>query len=605
MLIKNHKILEGGSNVALKRLVNGKETALGAFAEGTSVTLSLTVPRRLGASGAVLRINADGGESTDVPFDYISLDGGYDRYETVIEGKKGLYFYEILLLRGYETLFVSAVNNLDHKLTEHSKSPFHILFYKKDFDTPQWVKGGTMYHIFADRFCRGKGEVALHGVLDEDWDKGIPQYAEKVGDPLSNDVFFGGNLWGVIEKLDYLESLGVNIIYLSPVFESVSNHRYDTGDYEKIDSMLGGDKAFDALIEAAHKKGMKVILDGVFNHTGDDSKYFNKRNGYSTLGAYNSKESPYAKWFNFTEFPHSYEAWWGIEIMPRLQHENPECRSYFTAEDGIIQRWLKRGADGWRLDVADELNDSFLDELNRSAKAVNNAFIVGEVWENAVTKTAYGKRRSYFHGTQLDSVMNYPLKNAILTLLTQGDTEFFYNTVTELYSSYPKPVLDSLMNIISTHDTERMLTLLGDPTAGEGKSNKELSTLRLTPKKKAEAKKLFKLASVIQYTIFGIPSLYYGDEAGLEGYHDPFCRLPFPWGREDKELLSHYRRLGKLRQKYSCLKDGDFEFICCEKTVVAYRRSNKKDSLEVYINIGSDSVKVRGVEIEGKSFKII
>jgi len=604
MLIKNHTNVENIKDITLTRKVKGQKTRLGAFPEGTCVTLSLTLPRSIGASGAVLRINRDGEESRDIPFSYISLEGKADLYETEIRGD-GLYFFEILLLRGYETLFLSSVNNLDFEVTEHSESLFHILFYKKDFDTPDWSKGGVMYHIFVDRFCRGKGDVTLHGRLNEDWENGIPQFADKVGAPLSNDIFFGGNLWGVIEKLDYLLTLGVTIIYLSPIFKSVSNHRYDTGDYEQIDSMLGGDTAFGALIEEAHKHGIKVILDGVFNHTGDDSKYFNKRGSYDTVGAYNSLRSEYAEWFNFEDFPDTYEAWWGIEIMPRLKHKNEACRHYFTGKDGIVERWLKKGADGWRLDVADELSDEFLDELNNRAKGVNQAFIIGEVWENGVTKTAYGKRRKYFHGHELDSVMNYPLKNAILSFLTNGDSESFYNTVTELYSSYPKPVLDSLMNIISTHDTERMLTLLGDPTAGEGKSNKELSTLRLAPEKRREAKKLFKLASVIQYTVFGFPSLYYGDEAGLEGYHDPFCRLPYPWGKEDHELLRHYKKLGALRKKYTCLKNGDFEFILCEKSVVAYRRKNKKDSLTVYINAGDKKVNLSGVEIDAKSYKII
>lgn len=605
MLIKNHKNVEKNANIALTRFIKGKETRLGAFAEGTFVTLAVTLPRRMGASGVVLRIARDGEESLDMPFSYVSMEEGYDRYEAVIKGEKGLYFYEILLIRGHETLFLSSVNNLDFEITEHSENLFHMLFYKKDFDTPNWVKGGTMYHVFVDRFFKGKGSVISHGKINEDWENGIPQYAEKAGEPLSNDVFFGGNLWGVIEKLDYLDSLGVNMIYLSPIFTSVSNHRYDTGDYETVDSLLGGDVAFDELIKKAHERGMRVILDGVFNHTGDDSKYFNKRGSYGDGGAYRSTESPYAKWYNFTEFPDSYEAWWGIEIMPRLQHTEESCRRYFTGENGIVQRWLKRGADGWRLDVADELSDLFLDELRETASAVKDAFIVGEVWENAVTKTAYGKRRSYFHGGQLDSVMNYPLKNAILSLLTDGDTELFYNTVTELYSSYPKPVLDSLMNIISTHDTERMLTLLGDPTAGEGKSNEELSTLRLDHNARKMAIQLMKLASLIQYTIFGIPSLYYGDEAGMEGYHDPFCRFPFPWGKEEKELTEHYRMLGDIRRRYSCLKEGDFSFISCENNLIIYRRSCKKDSLTVYINLNDTPVVTSGIKIDGKTFKII
>ncbi len=605
MLIKNHLTLEKGSKITLTKHIGGKETRLGAFPEGSDITFRVILQRRLGAAAIVLRIAKDGLGSEDMPFDYIETVGDSDVYEISLPSDLGLYFYDILLVRGSSTLFLSSVNNLDFELKDKSERSFSLLFYNKEFKTPKWIKGGTMYHIFVDRFYRGKGEVALHGQLNEDWENGIPQFAEKNGDPLSNDIFFGGNLWGVIEKLDYLEALGVNIIYLSPIFSAASNHRYDTADYETVDKMLGGDKAFDALIKAAHKKGIRVILDGVFNHTGDDSKYFDRKGTFGGVGAYSSEKSPYHPWFNFTDFPDSYESWWGIDIMPRLQHSNPDCRHYFTAEGGIIEKWLKRGADGWRLDVADELSDAFLDELNETAKRTKDAFVVGEVWENAVTKTAYSYRRRYFWGGQLDSVMNYPLKNAILALLIYKDSEAFYNTVTELYSSYPKPVLDCLMNIISTHDTERITTLLGDPSGGSGKSNRELSTARLSEKDRTKALKLLKLASVIQFTVFGIPSVYYGDETGLEGYHDPFCRLPFPWHNTDKDMQEHYKMLGEMRRKYDCLKSGSFEFIYARDGVVAYRRESKKDALTVYINSTDNTFEAGNIKIAPNSYKII
>ncbi len=605
MLIKNHLNLERDCKITLEKFTDGEKSAFGAFPDGVAVEFKLTVSRKMGASGVVLRITRDTEGSTDIPFAFTELENGCDIYRAEFTGSVGLYFYEILLIRGSDTLFLSSVNNSDFTLEKHSGSLFHLLFYKKDFTTPDWVKGGTMYHIFADRFRRADGKVELHGTLNPDWEGGIPQFAQRAGDPLSNDVFFGGNLWGVIEKLDYLESLGVNIIYLSPIFSSVSNHRYDTSDYETVDSMLGGREAFDELIAQVHARNMRVILDGVFNHTGDDSKYFNRKHRFEAVGAYESEDSPYADWFSFTSFPDKYEAWWGIEIMPRLMHANESCRRYFTGENGIVAKWLKAGADGWRLDVADELSDAFLDELTETAKGIKDAFVIGEVWENAATKTSYGARRRYFQGGELDSVMNYPLRNAVLALLTENNTEAFYNTLTELYSSYPPCVLHCLMNIISTHDTQRITTVLGDRTCGEGKTNSELSTARLTAKDRKNAIQLLKIASTVQFTVFGIPSVYYGDETALEGYHDPFCRMPFRWDDTDGALTQHYKMLGALRKECPCLKDGEFAFLYRDEALVAYERRKGDDVLTVIINISDEKKEFQSIKINAKSSKII
>ncbi|MBR7098773.1 MAG: glycoside hydrolase family 13 protein, partial [Clostridia bacterium] len=474
----------------------------------------------------------------------------------------------------------------------HSAQKFRLLIYRADFAPPAWFAGGVMYHVFPDRFCRGEGKVALRpgAVLDENWDGGIPQYAQKAGDKLENNVFFGGNLWGVTEKLDYLKSLGVTVLYLSPIFEAASNHRYDTADYEHVDAFLGGEAAFDTLIRSAHAKGMRVILDGVFNHTGDDSRYFNRRGNYPSVGAYQSPDSPYADWFSFSRFPDKYEAWWGIEIMPRLQQANDTCRSYFTGEDGIIAKWLRRGADGWRLDVADELPDVFLDELREVAKRESRgqALLIGEVWEDAVDKIAYGKRRRYFRGEQLDSVMNYPFRNAVLAFLLECDAEQFYEILTEIYGSYPPAVSHALMNLLGTHDTERILTVLGDGGEGEGLENPELAVKRLRVEQKRRALALLKIASVLQFTVYGVPSVYYGDEAGLEGYHDPFCRMPFPWGRENTDLQAHYRALGALRAEHRALRDGDFRFLAHTEHAFAYLREAPEgdDRVLVAANMG-------------------
>lgn len=600
MLIQNHAALESGYDIRIEKSVKGKDvTYLGAFARGEDVAFRVTVPRRLGVAAVVLRLAPDGGAQHDLALTFAGMDGAQDTYTCTLstaalcgEEPDGLFYYEFLFLRGFDTLFSNSINNVDFTLSEKSENRFRLLVYAADFTTPQWFHGAIMYHVFPDRFCRGKGKATLrpNAKLNGDWANGIPQYAKKAGDPLSNDVFFGGNLWGVCEKLDYLQSLGVNVIYLSPVFESASNHRYDTADYEKIDPLLGGMEAFQKLIREAHARGIKVILDGVFNHTGDDSRYFNRRAHYDDVGAYQSQSSPYASWYHFRKFPDDYESWWGIEIMPRLNHASADCRHYFTGKDGIAARWIRAGADGWRLDVADELSDAFLDELNETVKRETDGegILIGEVWENAVDKIAYGKRRRYLRGAQLDSVMNYPFRNAVMAFLMHGDAETFCNILTEIYATYPLTVSNALMNLLGTHDTERILTLLGDEGCGEGRSNDELALLRLTEAQKQHAVKLLKMGSALQFTVYGVPSIYYGDEAGLEGYHDPFCRMPFPWGRENGELLAHYRALGAVRRKHAALADGDFRFVMRGEYAFAFERCDgaSGDRLLVAANMG-------------------
>ena len=598
MLIRLHEQIENTAPPHLWWEVNGHKTETpGAQPKGAALKLCFSLSRAWGAAAVVCRIAPDGGESRDIPLTFVGTQNGVDFYTLLLdtatlcgENESGLFYYELLLVRGWDTLFSHTPNNVDATFERESGSRFRLLVYKNDFSTPEWFKGGTMYHIFLDRFCQGEGKVTLNAEasVNPDWQNGIPQYARKNGDALSNNVFFGGNLWGVVEKLDYLQSLGVTVLYLSPVFKAYSNHRYDTGDYEKTDEFLGGEEAFDRLIREAHKRGIRIILDGVFNHTGDDSRYFNRRGTYNTTGAYQSQQSPYAEWYRFRDFPNDYECWWNIEILPRLDHTNEECRRYFTGEDGIIARWNARGVDGWRLDVADELSDEFLDELRHVVKKNTNGdgLIIGEVWENAVDKIAYGNRRRYLSGDQLDSVMNYPFRNAVFAFLRDGDAETFYHILTEIYASYPQEVSHSLMNLLGTHDTARILTLLGDGGKGEWLPNDTLAHLTLTEEERKNALTLLKLASVLQFTVFGVPSVYYGDEAGIEGYGDPFCRKPFPWGREDADLLSHYRALGKLRREHPALTRGAFRFLEHDTNSFVFERESEDERILVLANMG-------------------
>lgn len=606
MLPKLFADIEKNSEYTIKKFVGTADASnMGAFPCGTEIDFEFSVSRTLGARGVVMRIAPDGRADIDMPLEFSGSDGVHDIYTLHLDTGAlcgsdgyGLFYYEFLLLRGYNTLFTNTYNNFDFEISERGGQRFRLLVFEADFTTPESFGDGVMYHAFVDRFFRGEGECVdkikcrSDAVMNYDWQNGIPQYAKRSGDPLKNNEFFGGTLYGISQKLDYLQSLSVKTIYLSPIFEAYSNHKYDTGNYLKVDEMFGGDEAFEHLIEEASRRGIGIVLDGVFNHTGDDSLYFNKRGKYGNVGAYQDEDSPYRGWYFFKNWPHQYESWWGIDILPKLNHENESCRALITGKGGVIEKYTKMGIAGWRLDVADELCDTILDEIRETAKRESGgkAVIIGEVWENACDKVAYGNRRRYLSGRQLDSVMNYPLKNAIVSFCQFGDAEMLYNTLTEIYASYPKQVSIKLMNVLGTHDTERILTVLGSDLEDFDGTNDELARRRLNDGKRERAVSLLKIASALQYTAYGIPSLYYGDEVGLEGYHDPFCRMPFPWHDMDKgyraELLSHYKRLGEIRRDNKVLSDGDFYIIRHTESSIAYARENSEALIVVVANRG-------------------
>ena len=606
MLPKLFADIEKNSDIKIKKFVSCEDASnLGAFSHGTVIDFEVSISRNFGARGVVMRIAPDGRADIDMPLEFSGTDGVHDIYTLSLDTEKlcgdakfGLFYYEFLLLRGYNTLFTNTYNNFDVEIGERGGNRFRLLVFEADFSTPDCFGAGVMYHAFVDRFYRGEGEQVdsikcrEDAVMNPDWEGGIPQYAKRAGDPLKNNEFFGGTLWGIAQKLDYLESLSVKTIYLSPIFEAYSNHKYDTGNYLAVDKMFGGDEAFKYLVEKAKEKGIGIILDGVFNHTGDDSVYFNRYGKHGSGGAFNDENSPYRNWYFFKNWPNQYESWWGIEILPKLNHENESCRALITGEGGVIEKYTKMGIAGWRLDVADELSDKVLDEIREVAKreSKGNAVIIGEVWENACDKVAYGNRRRYFSGRQLDSVMNYPLKNAIVSFCQFGDAEMLYNTLVEIYSSYPKRVSKKLMNVLGTHDTERILTVLGSEFEDFDRSNDELSRSRLDDASRKKAISLLKIAAAIQYTVYGIPSLYYGDEVGLEGFHDPFCRMPFPWHEINDgyraELLEFYRRLGEIRRDNEALVDGDFYIVKHTESSVIYARENACELIIVVANRG-------------------
>ena len=460
--------------------------------------------------------------------------------------------------------------------------------YDADFTTPDWLKGGIIYQIFPDRFYasgKEKNNVPDDRYLCTDWGK-QPEYRqinEKC--TLGND-YYGGDLKGIETKLPYLKSLGVTCIYLNPIFEAHSNHRYNTADYMKVDSLLGDEADLKSLIKSAKKQGIGIVLDGVFSHTGDDSIYFNRYRRYGDGGAYNDFGSPYHHWYKFLSFPDEYSAWWGVPSLPETDEENEAFSEFITGKDGVIRHWLKAGIMGWRLDVADELPDGFLDRIRNAVKEENpQAFLLGEVWEDASNKISYDVRRRFLRGRQLDSVMNYVFANAIIDFVRNSDAYKLSNSIEDVMENYPEECIHLLMNHIGTHDTARAVTMLGRTDEYIGDREWQ-SKYKLSPAERQLGIKRLQIAAVLQYTLPGVPSLFYGDEAGMEGFGDPFCRAAYPWGHEKGDLIDFYKSLGLTRTKAEALKKGDFNSYIAENDVFAFLRQDGRHSVFVAVNRG-------------------
>ena len=516
---------------------------------------------------------------------WIEMDKKSDFFEISLSFSVGLYFYCFSIGDGK---FIGEGKKLLGEITTEPKY-YQLSAHAESFTTPEWVYGGVIYQIFPDRFYSANKDKNIQSdkVLHKNWGE-MPVFEPNEFGQVVNNDFFGGDINGIIEKLDYLSDLGITIIYLNPIFKAFSNHRYDTGDYMSIDPLLGDEKDFINLIEFAKERGIKIILDGVFNHTGDDSIYFNKYGNYDSIGAYQSKDSPYYGWYNFTNFPNEYDAWWGIKILPAINENNSSYIDFITGKGGVLEKYTKMGIGGWRLDVVDELPSHFVKSIRKAVKGNNpNALIIGEVWEDASNKISYGKRREYFQGQELDSVMNYPLKNAILDFVKFGMENELGQVIKEQIDHYPQVVLHSLMNILSTHDTARLLTTVGGADM-TGKSKAEMSQTRISELELDVAKKKLKVATLLQFTLCGVPSIYYGDEVGMQGYIDPLNRQCFPWGNEDLEIVEWYKFLISLRKTYDAFTIGEYLEIYCADSVLVYKRIGENSEVCIAVNVGDN-----------------
>lgn len=561
----------------------------GSIEMGEEIHLRLCLPRSFCCSGAVFMLRRDDGEYEERPMLWAGMCGNetemWDIHTSV--DREGLYWYHFDYLSAYgRSSILQTVDGIGAFAHSYgTKTDWQLTVTENNFTTPDWLKGGIIYQIFPDRFYNSgkkKENVPTDRVMRSDWGN-EPEWRPTADGKVLNNDFFGGDLKGIEEKLPYLSSLGVSCIYLNPIFESHSNHRYDTADYSKIDPCLGTEKDFKDLCKSAKKYGIHIILDGVFSHTGDDSVYFNRKGRYDTLGAYNSKESPYYSWYKFTNYPEKYQSWWGFVTLPEIIEEDENYRKFINGKGGIVEKWLKAGADGFRLDVADELPDIFIDELRSCLKETKpDALLMGEVWEDATTKHSYGSRRRYLLGSQFDSVMNYPFANAILDFCRNGKAEDFMHTIMGIVENYPKQCLDVMMNHIGTHDTERAITKI----AGESCEyrDREWQSCHNLGDNYNKGVALLKCAAVLQYTLPGVPSLYYGDEAGMQGYKDPFNRGCYPWGNENAELIDFYKALGKIRRENAVFKKGNFAPISSMLGCVAFCRYDENESVMVIAN---------------------
>ncbi len=553
-------------------------------------TLHIHIPSSVQATEVICVFQQENGsEYCRFPMEYGKKLGAYDIFRGKFHLTEcGLFFYyfQINTRTGGFRLFKQGDDT-----NMEAGDYWQLSCIPADFTTPDWAKGATIYQIFPDRFRRS-GRCDLTGKLEpytvhEYWDEEVVWKPTDDGKVLNND-FFGGNFKGITEKMDYIASLGTTILYLNPISKSFSSHRYDTGDYKTPDPMLGTEADFCAMCDTAHKRGIRVILDGVYSHTGSNSLYFDKERTFGGKGAYCTPDSPYYSWYTFYQYPNSYHSWWNFDTLPTVKKMEPSFVEYIiTGEDSVVAHWLRLGADGFRLDVADELPSEFLRLLKARIREIKpDALLIGEVWEDASNKIAYDQRRRYFVDGVLDSCMNYPFRAAILNFLKERDDgAALRNTVMSIAENYPPQVLMCNMNLLGTHDTPRILTALVDDFDGsrEEKAKRHLSRTQL-----ATAEERLLMASFLQYMLPGSPSLYYGDEAGMEGYKDPFNRRTFPWGRENPELLAHFRCLGKLRRDCLPLQKGDIAFFQSGDHRLGFTRRHDGSALRIYVNRNAD-----------------
>ena len=562
------------------------KTPRGAVRAGEPLRLALTIPEHYGFVEPRLVLTKDGGDPVEYRMDFKGCVEGVNHFRLDLTlDETGLYFYYFDLYSDFRKLYRGELG--EAVLSWTAGACWQLTVYEADFATPKALRGGVMYQIFPDRFFEGRPHQVMP-FADRVYranKQGEPYFwPNEQGGQLNLD-YFGGDFEGIRKKLGYLQELGVTWIYLNPIFEAHANHRYNTADYLNADPLLGTNEEFTLLCREAKEKGIRIILDGVFSHTGSDSLYFNREGRYGQGGAYHDPNSPYRSWYDFDKkYPCGYRSWWGFETLPEVREDDPAYRQFICGKGGVIDTWLSRGASGFRLDVADELPDDFIESIRKAVKAHGpDCYLLGEVWEDATTKEAYGVRRTYLLGKGLDGVMNYPFRNAILSFLRGGSALSSAEQLTAICEHYPAPALHALMNHLGTHDTERILTALEDEPA-EGRDRYWQSGRRLPKPKYDHGIRLVRLAYAMLFTLPGVPCIYYGDEVGMQGYRDPFNRAYYDWDSTENRIKPLLRQLAKLRKECDAFWEGDFRVTRADGGLLQYRRTGPAETAEIAIN---------------------
>ena len=527
------------------------KTPFGAVKTGEMVYITFKAVNTSKPDGVTLILRQETGSVRKIAFKEEITAEGFTYSAAFSVPKFGLYFYKFAVHYGETTVYVGR--NADAEADEYSSWEWQLTVYDRSFTSPKKSGADIVYHIFVDRFNR-VGEIPPidYGTVHENWYDDV-DVADASGVYHADD-FFGGNLKGIIEKLDYLKDLGVTVIFLSPIFLSHSNHRYDTADYMKIDTLIGTEEEFAELIGKARIRGMRVMLDGVFNHSGSDSVYFNKNGYFDSFGAYQGSASPYRSWYTFNK-DGTYHCWWGIDCVPTFNKNSKTLRKYLFGENGVLAKWSKYDID-WRLDVADEFPTDYLDDLRNRVKIENpSSAVIGEVWEDASKKYSYDTLRPYFTKGQLDGVMNYVFRGIILNY-AKGDAAInAARGINDLVENYPKQCMDNSLTMLGSHDTVRVLTDLAGVSV-EGWSQQRQKEFRLSPEQRRLATDRLFVAAALEFILPGMPSIYYGDEVGVEGGKDPVNRRTFPWGRENQSILNYYKKLGVMRGNLATALSG-------------------------------------------------
>jgi len=555
----------------------------GASKVGEVITYTLKISKFINVNNVWFVMHKDGECDKGVKMTLSITDDMYAHYEIKIKYDSVGHFWYHFYVEGENSTGLIRGENLD-VVPSNDNNDYLQLVYSSKSHIDETFRKGIIYHIFVDRFNRSGKVKARDGLyLIDDWEMPVEKEYDSNNERVNRNCY-GGNLQGILDKIPYFKKLNVSTLYLSPIFEANSSHKYNVADYSKVDSMFGDEETLKKLIKECKKNNINIILDGVFNHTGSDSVYFNKEGRYPGLGAYQSTTSPYYTWYDFNNYPYDYSTWWGIKTLPQT-NENSGYFDFIAGEKGILDKYMKLGIGGFRLDVVDELSNNFMKAICNRIKSVNDkGMVIGEVWEDASSKIAYDERKEYFLGGNLDSVTNYPMKNAILEYVKYGNVNNFVNTINYILDQYPKDIQNNLMNIIDTHDTVRALTYLGAPN-----NISEYEDYVLDDDELCNAIEKLKIATLLQYTIMGIPAVFYGDEVGVQGTKDPYSRKTYPWGKENLSILEWYEKLGNLRNN-SVLIDGDMNIKYAKDGVLIYERIKDDHKVVVAINLGEEEI---------------